>query len=156
VDCLLNHNQREYCAPKLNLFETEIRSTAIHRRHAPILHVLWLFAPVFNASLFGPLLLLALVWRKLLRQTTNSAVAITALATLNYGYLMASLLLRSTFLGQDYSDRLFITIEINTVLAFGLFVFAVIVKSPVRPLLAFTTFVICLAWFLVWVVNAAV
>jgi hypothetical protein len=59
-------------------------------------------------------------------------------------------------LGRDYSDRLFITIETNTAPAFGLFVLAVILKSPVRPLLAFTVFVIGLAWFLLWVVNAAV
>jgi len=69
---------------------------------------------------------------------------------------MAALLFRSTFLGADYSERLFTTVGVNTAITFCLFVCAAALKSQVRLLLSITAFAISLAWFLVWAINTAV
>ncbi len=118
---------------------------------------MWLFAALYDTSLFGPIVLLALLWRSLLsRRKEKAALAVATIVSLSYGYLMLALLFRSALLGGDYSDRLFATVQTNTALAFCLFIFAVLRKSPSRWLLASAAFTTSLAWFLVWVVNATV
>ena len=115
------------------------------------------FDAVFYLSLFSPLLLLTLTWHRLLSQQHGKySLTITVLASLSYGYLLAALLFKPILLGADYSDRLFITVQANTGFTFVLFLIAVFRKSPSRSLLACSVFILSVAWFLLWVVNAAV
>jgi len=87
--------------------------------------MMW-FEVVFYLSFLSPVILLSIVWVSLLlRQKSKFAVAIAALASSSYGYLMAALVFRSILLGEDYSQRLFITIYTNAGVAFCLFVLAV-------------------------------
>lgn len=116
----------------------------------------WIFAVVYYLSLFGPLFLLGIAWCKLPSLKRRFEVTVLALISLSYCYLMAALLSRSTFLGPDYGNRLFATVETNTAVSFCLFLVAGIRKSSIRLLLALGAFIVTLAWFLVWVVNAAV
>jgi hypothetical protein len=116
-----------------------------------------LFTAVYYLALFGPLLLLTFVWRKLLSSTTDKTVVVIAtLISLTYAYLMAALFFRSALLGGDYSKRLFVTVQMNTLFALCLSILSVIWKSPIRALLTCSALAITLAWFLVWVVNATV
>jgi len=131
-------------------------TTEIELAQPSILQAMW-FAAVFYFLLFTPSVMLGFVWHKLFSLHGNKVgVAIAALASVSYVYLVAALLFRSMLLGQDYSNRLFITVEANAALAFCLSILAGVRKSPVRVLLACTAFTISLAWFLVWAVNAAV
>ncbi len=88
--------------------------------------------------------------------TLYHAVAIAALAALSYGYLLAALFYKSALLGADYSERLFITVQVSTAFTFVLLILALVRKSPVRSLLACTTLTISWAWFLVWAINTTV
>jgi hypothetical protein len=116
-----------------------------------------LFTVIFCLALFGPIALLPLTWRRFLsHEHRRYPIAIAALTSLSYGYLLASLLFRHALLGGDYSGRLFGTVQVNTVLAFVLFIMAVVPTYRVRALLACSALTIGVAWFLVWVVNAAV
>jgi hypothetical protein len=115
------------------------------------------FTMVYFVSLFGPVLLLAFLWRRLSSQESDvTAVATAALVSISYGYLLGALLFRSALLGGDYSERLFATVETNTALSLCLFILAVVRKSTCRPLLAGSALVVSVAWFLIWAVNAAV
>lgn len=59
-----------------------------------------LFAALFYTSLFGPIVLFALLWRTLLsRRKEKAAFAVATLVSLGYGYLMLALLFRSALLG---------------------------------------------------------
>ena len=53
---------------------------------------------------------------------------IGTLTSLSYGYLLVALLFRSALLGGDYSNRLFSTVGVNTVLTFVLFILALVPK----------------------------
>jgi hypothetical protein len=59
-------------------------------------------------------------------------------------------------LGPDYSERLFLTVQVHTAFDFGLFVLALLRKSSARKLLACSSLVVSLAWLFVWAVNTAV
>src|SRR5262249_44185463 len=99
------------------------------------------FTAIFYVSLFAPLVLLLILWKKLTPRAGDRITVATAIVvSLSYGYLMASLIFRSVFLGGDYSDRLFATVEVNTAITFVLFVVALIRKSAMRALLACSAF----------------
>jgi hypothetical protein len=72
--------------------------------------------------------------------------------SLSYGFLLAALAFKSTLLGPDYSDRLFLTVQAQSASGFILFLLA-LRKSPVRVLLASSALTISLAWFLIWAIN---
>jgi hypothetical protein len=115
------------------------------------------FAAFLYTSLFGPIVLLALLWKRLSSwRKERAAFTIAILVSLSYGYLMLGLLFKSALLGSDYRNRLFATLQTNTALAFCLFLLAVLRKSSSRLLLASAAFTTSLAWYLIWVVNAAV
>jgi len=118
--------------------------------------ILWLQAGAY-LLLFGPLLLLALVWRGLLSgRKTRFALAIAGSVSLCYGYLLAAFLFKAVVLGPDYSDRLFLTAQLNTGFAFVLFVVAILRKSPGRGQLACAALAVSIAWFYVLAINTAV
>jgi|GEM_PF-3605606 hypothetical protein len=117
---------------------------------------MWLFVCVYYLSLFGPLLLLPIVWSKMFSlQKSAFAMTITTLLSLSYGFLLAALAFKSTLLGPDYSDRLFLTVQAQSASGFILFLLA-LRKSPVRVLLASSALTISLAWFLIWAINTTV
>lgn len=118
---------------------------------------MWLFAGVFCLSLFAPLLLIPLAWLKLDRNRQSAySSAILALTSLSYGYLALAMWFKAALLGTDYSDRLFVTVQVGTAFSFILFLLAAVQKSPNRSLLLGSTFTVSLAWFLVWAINTAV
>jgi hypothetical protein len=116
-----------------------------------------IFVALYCLALLSPLPLLALLWRKVLaHDKSNFTEAIAVLASISYGSLLAGLMYKSTLLGPDYSDRLFITLQANTAFTFALFVLALFRRSPARTLLTCSVFSLTLAWFLVLAINTTV
>jgi hypothetical protein len=68
--------------------------------------IMWWYAVGFYSALFIPLLLLTFPWRMLrLFQRSEYTVSIADLASIRYGYLLATLTYKSALLGPDYVEH---------------------------------------------------
>jgi hypothetical protein len=112
---------------------------------------------IYFLGLFAPLPLLTLTWLRLRSCAKSKYITVIAiLASGSYAYLMAALISKRVLLGADYSSRLFTTVAVNTFATLALSVLAFFRKSPIRPLLVFSSLTTSFAWFLVWAINTIV
>jgi hypothetical protein len=66
-----------------------------------------LFTVIYYASLFGPVVLLSFMWRRLLSQPRDMiSFSVAALLSLSYPLLMAALVFRSAVLGGDVNSMI--------------------------------------------------
>jgi hypothetical protein len=99
---------------------------------------------------FLPLPLLAIAWSRTNRRPIELSI-LTFSAVLVLTAFVRSLKL--TFLGGDYSDRLYTTIGVNLFVAVGLG-FYLGIKG--RWFAVFAAIVLAFGWFVVWSINSVV